>query len=103
MLETDKNSKEWKLIEKTVSQLGVEQRRSRRWGIFFKLLTFMYLFGLLILLNSVSSPYYLLDGRHIGDGATLATMTFIPEMLWVFIWFSIAVLALYSLYKSSKK
>lgn len=41
------NSKEWKLIEKTVSQLGVEQRRSRRWGIFFKLLTFFYLFVLL--------------------------------------------------------
>ena len=63
----------------------------------------MQLFGLLILLNSLSSPYYLLDGRHIGDGATLASMTFIPEILWVFIWFSIAVLALYSLYKSSKK
>lgn len=41
------SSKEWKLIEKTVSQLGVEQRRSRRWGIFFKLLTFIYLFFLL--------------------------------------------------------
>lgn len=50
-METDKNSKEWKLIEKTVSQLGIEQRRSRRWGIFFKLLTFLYLFGLLILMQ----------------------------------------------------
>lgn len=38
------SSKEWKLIEKTVSQMGVEQRRARRWGIFFKLLTFVYLF-----------------------------------------------------------
>ena len=51
-MEADKNSKEWKLIEKTVSQLGVEQRRSRRWGIFFKLLTFAYLFGLLVLMDS---------------------------------------------------
>lgn len=50
-METDKNSKEWKLIEKTVSQLGVEQRRSRRWGVFFKLLTFAYLFGLLVLMQ----------------------------------------------------
>ncbi len=50
-METDKNSKEWKLIEKTVSQLGVEQRRSRRWGIFFKLLTFIYLFALMILMQ----------------------------------------------------
>lgn len=50
-METDKNSKEWKLIEKTVSQLGTEQRRARRWGIFFKLLTFSYLFVLLIVMQ----------------------------------------------------
>lgn len=41
--------KEWKLIEKLVLKLGVEQRRARRWGIFFKLLTFAYLFALLFL------------------------------------------------------
>jgi len=45
------SSKEWKLIEKTMSQMGDEQRRSRRWGIFFKLLTFAYLFILLIVMN----------------------------------------------------
>lgn len=50
-MDADKNSKEWKLIEKTVSQLGVEQRRTRRWGIFFKLLTFSYLFMLLVLMQ----------------------------------------------------
>lgn len=44
------SSKEWKLIEKTVSQLGVEQRRARRWGVFFKVLTFSYLFALLFLM-----------------------------------------------------
>ena len=63
----------------------------------------MQLFGLLILLNSLSSPSYLLDGRHVGDGAALAAMTFIPEIIWVLIWFSIALLALYSLYKATKK
>lgn len=63
----------------------------------------MQLFGLLILLNSLSSPAYLLDGRHLGDGAALASMTFIPEIIWVVIWFSIALLALFSLYKSSKR
>lgn len=63
----------------------------------------MQLFGLLILLNSLSSPSYLLDGRHLGDGAALASMTFIPEIIWVAIWFSIALFALYSLYKSAKK
>jgi hypothetical protein len=63
----------------------------------------MQLFGLLILLNSLSSPAYLLDGRHLGDGAALASMTFIPEIIWVVIWFTIALLALFSLYKSSKR
>lgn len=63
----------------------------------------MQLFGLLVLLNSLSSPSYLLDGRHLGDGAALASMTFIPEIIWVIIWFSIALLALFSLHKSSKK
>jgi len=63
----------------------------------------MQLFGLLILLNSLFSPSYLLDGRNLGDGAALATMTFIPEFIWVMIWFSLALVALYSLYKSAKK
>jgi len=37
------SSKEWKLIEKVVTGLQDEQRKARRWGIFFKLLTFAYL------------------------------------------------------------
>lgn len=63
----------------------------------------MQLFGLLILLNSLSSPSYLLDGRNLGDGAALASITYIPEFVWVLIWFSIALFALYSLYKTAKK
>lgn len=43
------DSKEWRLIEKMVNSLSLEQRRSRRWGIFFKLLTFGYLFVALYL------------------------------------------------------
>ena len=43
------SSKEWKVIEKTMLQMTAEHRRSRRWGIFFKLLTFTYLFVLLYL------------------------------------------------------
>ncbi|KZZ62360.1 peptidase S49 [Oleiphilus sp. HI0125] len=53
---TSSNSKEWKLIEKTVATLGVEQRRTRRWGIFFKLLTFAYLFILLGVMANGLSP-----------------------------------------------
>lgn len=46
----NQSSKEWKLIEKTMLQLGAEQRRSRRWGVFFKVLTFSYLFALLFIM-----------------------------------------------------
>jgi hypothetical protein len=59
----------------------------------------MQFIGLSILLNSLFSPFYLLDGRHIGDGATLASATFIPEIIWVAIWCFIAVVAVYSLAK----
>ncbi len=41
--------KSWKLLEKTLLAGVQEQRRSRRWGIFFKLLTFVYLFVALAL------------------------------------------------------
>ncbi|MDP9556083.1 UNVERIFIED_ORG: protease-4 [Pseudomonas parafulva] len=41
--------KSWKLLEKTLLAGIQEQRRSRRWGIFFKLLTFIYLFAILAL------------------------------------------------------
>lgn len=40
--------KEWKLIERVVLANTQELKKSRRWGIFFKLLTFTYLFVLLI-------------------------------------------------------
>ena len=35
---------EWKLLEKAVLASVEEQRRARRWGIFFKFLTFAYVF-----------------------------------------------------------
>ncbi|MCX7077971.1 MAG: S49 family peptidase [Pseudomonas sp.] len=43
------DDKSWKLLEKTLLAGVQEQRRSRRWGIFFKLLTFVYLFAALVL------------------------------------------------------
>ncbi len=41
----------WKLLEKTLLAGVQEQRRARRWGIFFKLLTFAYLFGALLVFS----------------------------------------------------
>ena len=35
---------EWKILEKAVLASVEEQRRTRRWGIFFKILTFLYIF-----------------------------------------------------------
>ena len=43
------DDKSWKLLEKTLLAGIQEQRRSRRWGIFFKLLTFFYLIAMLVL------------------------------------------------------
>ncbi|PXX90940.1 S49 family peptidase [Marinobacter vulgaris] len=45
------SARDWKLIEKLVMSLQSEQRKSRRWGIFFKLLTFGYLFALLFMIQ----------------------------------------------------
>ena len=46
--------KAWQLLEKTLLASVQEQRRSRRWGIFFKSLTFLYLIGMLVLLSPLA-------------------------------------------------
>ncbi|MFZ2620626.1 MAG: M50 family metallopeptidase [Alphaproteobacteria bacterium] len=46
--------------------------------------------GLYVLLNAIRAPLHLLDARHMGDGAMLFDMTFIPEFVWVFLWFAFA-------------
>jgi len=55
------------------------------------------LLGIIVLLNSMFSPLYLLDGRNLGDGATLSASTAIPEILWVTIWLSLALVMLFFL------
>lgn len=45
------DDKSWRLLEKAVLAGVHEQRRARRWGIFFKLLTFLYLFGALLMFS----------------------------------------------------
>jgi len=49
-------------------QLGVEQRRSRRWGVFFKVLTFSYLFALLFIMADS------LGDKKIGDAETYTAL-----------------------------
>ncbi|WOE42667.1 signal peptide peptidase SppA [Acinetobacter chinensis] len=43
--------KEWQILEKAVLASVEEQRRARRWGIFFKLLTFAYVLFVLVMLG----------------------------------------------------
>jgi protease-4 len=45
------DAKSWKLLEKTLLAGVQEQRRSRRWGIFFKSLTFLYLIAALFIFS----------------------------------------------------
>ncbi|QXI27062.1 S49 family peptidase [Pseudomonas vanderleydeniana] len=47
----DGEDKSWKLLERTLQAGIIEQRRARRWGIFFKLLTFFYLIGALVMFS----------------------------------------------------
>lgn len=49
------DDKTWKLLEKAVLAGVVEQRRTRRWGIFFKSLAFIYVFGALFLFTPWAS------------------------------------------------
>lgn len=43
------NDREWRLIEKMLMSIQDDSRRQRRWTIFFRILTFAYLFLLLVL------------------------------------------------------
>ena len=42
--------------------------------------------AVMVLLNSLKSPWYLIDGRNLGDGSALAQQTGIPEIIWVICW-----------------
>ncbi|MHB0763236.1 signal peptide peptidase SppA [Stutzerimonas sp. NM35] len=60
----------WKLLEKTLLAGVQEQRRARRWGIFFKSLTFLYLFVALALF----SPLLQLGGDKKGGDSHTAVI-----------------------------
>jgi len=64
---------------------------------------FLQLVGVFVMLESVRSPLYLLDGRDLGDGATLSNVTGLPEIFWVGLWFVIALSCLYLLWTGSAK
>lgn len=51
--------------------------------------------GIYIMVSAVRSPLALIDGKDVGDGAYLAQLTGIPELLWVLGWEALALLALW--------
>lgn len=56
---------ERKVIEKLATSVLQEQRRARRWGIFFKALGFLYLFALLfVALGWIGKKESALPGKH---------------------------------------
>ena len=67
----DGDTKSWQLLEKTLLAGVQEQRRARRWGIFFKLLTFIYIFGALALFSPMLA---------MKKGATTGSHTAVVEV-----------------------
>ncbi len=61
-------SKEWQVIEKMLMEAHKEQKKARRWGIFFKVLVFVYIFAVLILLRAGGQFSGAIDSQkeHIG-------------------------------------
>lgn len=64
---------------------------------------FLQIAAMFLLLDAIKSPLHLLDGRHIGDGATLADITGAPEIFWAGLWFALGCYALLYLYRASLK
>ncbi len=72
-------------------------------SLWFSIKFLIQLLGVFVMLDAIRSPLYLLDGRDLGDGATLARLSGLPEFLWVAVWFAIATGCLYFLWKLSGK
>jgi protease-4 len=47
----NEQDRSWYMLEKIIGESQTEQRRARRWGVFFKCLTFVYLIGALVLFS----------------------------------------------------
>lgn len=59
----------------------------------------MRFIALYVMLSAALTPLNLIDGRSLGDGDALATLTSIPEIVWVLIWEAIALWALWLVYR----
>ena len=84
------DDKSWKLLEKTLLAGVQEQRRARRWGIFFKVLTFCYLITVLVLFTPLLVRFMGPTAAISCGGAstldtTLPVITRYAGKQWIFI------------------
>jgi protease-4 len=73
-VKSSSNGREWRLIENLVNGLFSEQKKARRWGIFFKSLTFLYLFGIL-------GFYFYTQNQDDGSASESDTHTALVELV----------------------
>lgn len=64
MMDQPNNNWERSVLEKLAMSAIQEQRRARHWSIFFKVLTFAYLFVLLFMLTDLKSSTEAIGGKH---------------------------------------
>lgn len=60
---------------------------------------FMQFSGLYIVLNAIKSPTHLFRRLEKSDSATLAELTWIPEIIWILIWLGLGALTLFFLFR----
>lgn len=68
------DGREWQLLEKAVLASVEEQRRARRWGIFFKLLSFAYLLFILVAMTKSCNTANQVDGVPVVSDSHLAVV-----------------------------
>lgn len=72
-------------------------------SLWMSISSLIQLVGIYVLLESIRSPLYLLDGRDLGDGSALARLSGVPEIIWVGGWFFISLCCLFFVWNTSKK
>ena len=58
--------------------------------------------GVFVILDAIRSPLALLDGQKKGDGAILSELTYLPEVIWVAVWFVLALFCLLAAYRMGR-
>ena len=61
-LPAGEQDRSWYMLEKIIGESQTEQRSARRWGVFFKCLTFVYLIGALFLFSPFSQKSNFFSG-----------------------------------------